>query len=128
MDKQEIAEVAAAALVELDKMEKRHIQVSSLRQMLEQLFKGMGDPKPAEENFVPVHAMPVIPSEFPRLLVSYGKTGEPVEWLIVENFSEWAPYHHWYCRPMSELEGLKEKGIKERPKEDWQRRKQSASK
>ena len=68
-DKQElIREVAEAALLELDKMEKRFIHVSSPRQVLEQLFKGLLDPKPAEETFVAVHPLPVMLPDFPELV------------------------------------------------------------
>jgi hypothetical protein len=141
MDKQEfIAEVAAAALVELDKMEKRRVQVSSPREMLKELFKGVIDPKPAEDNSTPFQAPPEIPPEFPRLLASYGQ--KTLEYIVVNNSAEWAPYHDWYTvfppqqpasRPIAttleaEVEKLKADGVPERPKEDWQRRKEAASK
>ena len=53
-DKQElIREVAAAALVKLDKRETQRIKRSAPREILEQLFKGLGNPQPAEENIIP---------------------------------------------------------------------------
>lgn len=120
-DKQElIAEVASAALEELGKFELRQIQAGSPREILKEVFKGMIDPQPAENNFTPIQRLPEIPPEFPKLLVSYATQ----EWCIVENFSEWAPIHHFYVRRMSELPALKESGMRERPKQEFERRKQ----
>ena len=134
-DKQElIREVAEAALLELDKMEKRYIHVSSPRQVLEQLFKGLLDPQPVEEKFVEVHALPVAPPDFPCLLRSLDQK----EYIIVNNFAEWAHYHEWekvFPPPgnrkevislEAELEKLKAGGVEERLKQDWERRKQKA--
>ncbi len=148
-DKQElIREVAEAALVELDKMEKRFIHVSSPRQVLEQLFKGLLDPKPAEEKFVAANPLPVMLPDFPKLKVRYDFAkggGGATEWIVVNNFTEEADYHAngWYTmwppnsvRQIkgrfesleSEVEKLKADGVKERQKEDWQRRKEAARK
>ena len=101
MDKQEIiAEVAAAAEVELDKMETRRIQVSSPRGMLKELFRGMRDPKPAEDISIPFYAPPVILPDWPKLKVrfDYAKRGAALEWIVVNNGNEEAPYHAggWY--------------------------------
>ena len=140
MDKQELfREFADALLLELGKMEKRRIQVSSPREMLKELFKGVIDPKPAEDNFAPLQPLPEIPPEYPRLLASYGQ--KTLEYIVVNNGAEWGPYHSWYTvfppqqpasRPITttleaELEKLKAEGAIERPKEDWQRRKKCAA-
>lgn len=140
MDKQELfREFAEALLVEVDKMEKRRIQLSSPREMLKELFKGVIDPRPAEVDFAPLQSLPEIPEEFPRLLASYGQ--KTLEYVVVNNGAEWAPYHGWYVvfppqqpasRPITttleaELEKLKAEGAIERPKEDWQRRKKCAA-
>lgn len=123
MDKELIPEVAAAALAELDKMEKRRIQVSSPREMLKEIFEGMRDPKPAEDNSIPFYAPPEIPPEFPKLLVSY----KTQEWTVVENFTQWAPIHHFWVRPMKELPALKEQGFKEWHKDTWERKQKGAA-
>jgi len=124
MEKEELfREFADASLAELEKMEKRRIQVSSPREMLKQLFNGLRDPQPVEEVSIPFQAPPTIPPEFPKLLVSYSTQ----EWTVVENFADWAPIHHWWVRPMKELAALKEEGFRERLKEDWQRRKQKGA-
>lgn len=120
-----IRQVAEAALAEIDKLEKKRIQFSSPREVIREVFKGLQDPKPAEENFVPVHPLPTLPPEWPKLLVSYTGAGE---WIIVNSFAEWAPYHHFYVRPMAELEKLKADGIPERLPEDWQRKQAAAAK
>jgi hypothetical protein len=146
-DKQElIREVAEAALIELEKLEKRRIQVSP-QEMLKELFGGMRNPKPAEENFIPVHPMPVMLPEWPKLKVrfDYATGGEAQEWIVVNNGNEEAPYHAggwftvWPPNSLLQIQGkagsleshvekLKADGVKERPAEDWQRRKEAASK
>jgi len=124
MDKQElIGEVAAAALQELEKFEQRRIQVASPVDIVKEVFKGMRDPQPAENNAPGVVRIPQVPPEFPKLLVSYDKE----EWAVVENFNDWRPIHHFWVRPLSELDGLKEAGFTERAKTSWERRKQKGA-
>jgi hypothetical protein len=137
-DKQEmIGVVAEAALAELDKLERRHVKLSSPRQVLEQLFKNMADPQPAEETISPPPPLPQAPPEFPRLLANYGKT--PPLFSVVQNFQDWSQIHEWFCvwppsQPAGravettlaqELEKLKSEGFTERPKEEHERRRQS---
>lgn len=138
MEKQElIAEIATAALAELDKMEKGRIQVSSPKEIVKKVFEGMRDPQPVVD-FIPdpttSSPQPTIAPEFPRVLVDY-KAGE---YMVVSNFADWAPLHHWSTvfppqqpasRPITttlelEIEKLKAQGVKERPREEWQRRRQ----
>ena len=59
---------------------------------------------------------------------------------MINDFADWAPYHHWHTvfppnqpasRPTTttleaEIERLKAEGLKERPAEEWQRRKAAA--
>src|SRR6516225_11879023 len=116
MDKQEFA---ALALVELGKMEKRRVQVAP-QDMLKELFKAIIEPPPPEDNSPTVIPIPKIEPEFPKLLVDYEKK----QFAIVENWNDWAPIHHFWVRPMSELQALKQAGFTERPKTDWERRKQ----
>ncbi len=140
MDEREMMAVfAAAALAELDKMEKRRIKVSSPRQVLEQLFKGMRDPQPVEEEVTQVTTvpLPVTPRDFPRLLVSYGQGKN--EYAVVNSYAEWSPLHHWFViwppqqaasRPVTttleaEIERLKAEGMTERPSEEHERRRQT---
>ena len=140
-DKQElIRQIAEAAEAELDKLEKKRIQVSSPRAILKQLFEGMRNPQPAEENITTAAPLPVLPGEFPRLLASYAN--KTLEYIVVNNFSDWSAYHDWYTvfppqqpasRPITisleaEVERLRAEGAKERPKEDWKRRKELAAK
>jgi hypothetical protein len=139
MNKQEmIAEVAAAALLELDKMEAQRIKRAAPREILEQLFKGMGDPQPAEKNIDSVSPLPVVPPEFPQLRVRYGLgatefgrqlsrlsgeaalkflqascSGVASEWVILQKIDEIAPFVTWLVRPMAELETLKAEGVPE---------------
>lgn len=110
-------------LAEVQKVEKRRIKPALTWEALAAVIKDTanGGTPPVEDDPVQPLSIPTIPDEFPKLLVSYGKT---TEWTIVENWNEWAPLHHWWVRPMSELAALKEQGAQERPKEDWQRRKQ----
>ena len=123
MDQQKqelIAEVAAAALTELEKMEKRHIQVASPRDVLKQIFAGMIDPQPAEESSTPVTipVRQVTPDDYPKLKVKYGaeinlkiQTPEQVRawmnrprdmsaqgWIIVQSPKEEEPFQSggWY--------------------------------
>ena len=139
-DKQElIAEVAAAAINELEKFGSRRIQASSPQAVLKEIFEGMRDPKPAEQNCITVPKLPVIPPELPRLLASYHL--KTLEYIVVNNHAEWSDYHDWYTvfppqqpasRPIettleAEIEKLKAAGVKERLKEEWERRKQKAA-
>ena len=59
-DKQElIREVADAALIELQKLQQRHVKVSSPVEIVKELFKGIRDPQPAAETIIPVSPLPV---------------------------------------------------------------------
>jgi hypothetical protein len=132
---------------ELKKAGKRRIKKALTWESLAEEVQNAADGgKPVEEDFVktgdaPTPGIsPVIPPEFPRLLVSYRE--KVLEYVLVNNAAEWAPYHSWHTvfppsQPASravttsleaELEKLKAAGIKERPKEDWQRRKESSKK
>ena len=101
------------------------------------------NPKPEEVAVVPEPLLKgfVSRSEFPKLKVryDYAKGGEAQEWIVVNNGVEEAGYHAngWYTNwppsvPASTkqtqtlesmIEQLKADGVKERSKEDWQRRK-----
>jgi hypothetical protein len=72
--------------------------------------------------------LPIIPPEFPKLKVRYDASGQALEWIIVQNFDEETNYHSggWFTGKMTELEAVKA-FAKERPKTDWERRKQEAS-
>ena len=140
--------LAQALLTELGKKEKRRTKTAVSWEALGELIRDALDPKPLEEDVTAVTTspLPVMLPEHPKLKVLYdGKTGTPVEWIVVNNFNEEAPYHAggWYTvwPPNSlrqiqgqagsleaELEKLKADGVKERPKEDWQRRKESSKK
>ena len=117
-------------LTEIQNVEKGRIKPALTWEALGQKIQdAVNGGKPLEEDFVPgPPPIPATPAEFPKLLVDYGKTGLAQEWVIANNFQEWAPYHHWWVRPMAELSALKEQGLKERPKEDWQRRKEASKK
>jgi hypothetical protein len=116
-----IAEVATALLTEAEKFEKRRIQVTSPVEIVKEILKGVRDPQPPEDNRPGVVRIPSPPPDFPKLLVDYAKQ----EFAVVENWADWAPIHHFWVRPMSELTTLKETGFKERPKQDWERRKKA---
>jgi hypothetical protein len=150
-DKQELIRevkeaVADAGLAELEKMDQQRIKMQSPREVLKQLFRGLRDPQPVEENIIPVSPMPVMLPKWPKLKVrfDYAKGGEAQEWIVVNNGNEEAPYHAggWYTvwppsvpasttqtqTLESHIEKLKADGVRERPKEDWERRKESVRK
>jgi len=116
-------------LIEIRKVEKRRVKKAltwdAIGEEIQNALNG-GTP-PVEDDYVSGPPVPVIPPQFPKLLVNYGKTGLPEEWIVVNNFTEWNPIHHWFVRPMSELPALKEQGVRERLKEDWERRKEAGS-
>src|SRR5271166_3694875 len=134
--------LAQALLTELEKVSRRRIHKSVSWETVRGLIKDALNPQPLEENVISASPLPVIPPEFPKLLVNFGKTGLAEEWIIISSFAEWAPLHHWYTvfpsqqpasRPITttleaEIEKLKAAGAKERVKEDWKRRKELATK
>lgn len=128
-----------ALLVELKKVQQRRVKTVLTWETLEDWLRNALDPKQEEPlGDDPLPKLPTIPEQYPRLLASYGKT---LEYIVVNNDAQWAPYHDWYtvfppaqaaCRPItatieSEVERLKGEGFTERPREDWQRRKQQAA-
>jgi len=137
-DKQElIREVADAALIELQKLQQRHVKVSSPVEIVKELFKGIRDPQPVAETIIPVSSLPVVAPEFPRLLASYAE--KKLEYIVINNFAEWAPYHSWHTvfppqqaasRPITttleaEIERLRSEGARERPREEHEQRRQT---
>ncbi len=138
MEQEMIGLVATAALFELAKMEKKHVKVSSPLEILKQLFQNMINPQPCEEAVTlmvaPTPPAPEILPDFPRLLVSYGQGTN--EYAIVNSWAEWNPLHHWFTvwppsQPAGravmttleqEVERLKSEGLRERPKEEHERR------
>lgn len=122
-------QLADALLVELDKRKRSRIHRSFDEDSLADLIRSALDPQPEQPNYIPLAALPVIPPEWPKLKVKYdGKTGAEMEWIIVNNAAEEAPYHGWYNRPMSERDQLIAASVPERPAEEWKRRKQLAEK
>lgn len=124
---------AQLLLDELEKKQKRRIKVAVSWEAIEDLIKGALDPQPLPvgEDHIPASARPEIPPDFPKLKVRFNSgTGEPLEWIVVQNFNEEAPYHGggWFTRRLGELEQLKTDGVKERPAEDWKRRKEFSTK
>ena len=93
--------LAQALLTELGKKEKRRIKTAVSWETIGELIRDALDPKPLEEDVTAVTTspLPVMLPEHPKLKVLYdGKTGTPVEWIVVNNFNEEAPYHAggWY--------------------------------
>jgi hypothetical protein len=118
---------ADALLVELGKRKRGLFHRSFDEDSLADLIRSALDPQPEQPNYIPLAALPIIPPEFPKLKVRYdGKTGAEMEWIVVNNAAEESPYHEWYNVKMAELDRLKAANVPERPKEDWQRRKQLA--
>lgn len=120
-----------ALLTEIQKVDKRRIKKSLTWEALgEEIQNAANGGTPAVDEFVTGSVpLPVIPQEWPKLLVDYGRTGGVAqEYAVINNFFEWSPIHNFYVRPMTELPALKAAGVKERLKEDWARRKESVKK
>jgi hypothetical protein len=102
------------------------------------LFKGMGDPQPAQGNIITDVPLPSVAPEFPQLRVKYGLdaaefgrqlsrlSGEAAvkfaqasssrtasEWKILNRIDEVAPFATWYVEPMANLERLKAENVPE---------------
>ena len=120
-------QLADALLVELDKRTRSRVRRSFDEDSLADLIRSALDPQPEQAEHVSHFVAPIIPPDFPRLRVRHdGKAA--VEYIVVDNPAEDAPYATFYIRPMSELESLIAANVPERPKEEWQRRKQYAEK
>jgi hypothetical protein len=118
-------QLADALLVELDKRKRSRMHRSFDEDSFADLIRSALDPQPEQPNYIPSYAQPIIPPEWPKLKVKYdGKTGAEMEWIVVNNAAEEAPYHEWYNLKMPELDRLKATNVPERPAEEWQRRKQ----
>lgn len=138
MDKQELfKEFAEMFLAELKILEKGRVQVAP-QEMVKKALERVINPPQQEEEFdlasMTSTKPPEIVPEFPRLLLD----PKGAEYICVKNYADWAPYHDWYnifppqqpaSRPVettleAEVEKLHAAGVKERPKEAWERRKQ----
>ena len=98
-------QLADALLVELGKRKRGLFHRSFDEDSFADLIRSALDPQPEQPNFIPSATLPVIPPEWPKLKVKYdGKTGAEMEWIIVNNAAEEAPYHEWYNRPMAEAD------------------------
>jgi hypothetical protein len=132
---------ADALLVGLDKKKKRRIKVAVTWETLEELIQDVLDPKPDEPiGEDPLPTLPTILPEYPQVLVNSGQK-EPLQYIIVHNAAEHAPYHHWWKvfppnQPASraiattlesEIERLRAEGFTERLKEPWQRKQAAAA-
>ena len=130
-----------ALLTEVEKVEKRRIKKSLTWEALAGVIKDTlnGGTPAVEDNYDPIPKIPVMLPDWPKVKVRYG--GGAQEWIVVNSPTEEVPYQSggWYTEwPPNALrqvqgqveslesciERLKAAGIKERPREEWQRRKQ----
>jgi hypothetical protein len=119
-------ECLEAVIVEIGKRKRSRMQTPVTWETLGDCFESALNPKPEETVQVPYFRPPTIPPVWPKLKVKYDdKTGAALEWIVVNNAGEEAPYHGWSNGNMpEELDRLKATNIPERPAEEWQRRKQ----